>query len=118
MSRTSVLRIVEFLYPSAVVRLHVSKLAQDAAARGALARLGVWPPREVAQPVDSAASSAFKHGRERLESDHGWSPDYVEPSIVLLARIGESAAKRVVRPLKEKIRNGIEDSILIDRSLL
>jgi len=109
---------VKLFYATAIVRLHIAQLAENATARRALARLRIGATGKVAQPIDVAAPSAFKYRGERLKSDQRRIPDHVLASIVLLTRVGKSAPKRVVRPLKQQVRNRVEYGIMVNRLLL
>jgi hypothetical protein len=113
MSGTSVLGIVEFLNSSAVMRLNIAKLAQDSPARWTLPRLGVRSAHKIAQPIDSAATSAFENGWKRHEAHHCRSTNDVAASIVLLPRVRKAAPKSVIWPLKEEVRDGVEYGVLV-----
>jgi hypothetical protein len=73
---------------------------------------------EVAQAIDSTTPSALEYGRKWFESNHRRSADRVKASIVLQPWVRETATKVVIRPLKEKIRHGIEHRVLVNRPFL
>jgi hypothetical protein len=98
--------------------LNVTKLPQDASTCGALARLGVCTSRKIAQAEHSTASSALKYSRKGFESYYCRSTDHVETPVGSLTWVRKTAAKRIIRPLKQKVRNSIKYRILVDLFLL
>jgi len=118
MPGTGVLRVIQFFNSSTVVRLNITKLPENPPTGWTLAGLGVLAAREIPQPVDAPATSAFEYRRERLESDQCGSANRVKTSVVRLAWIGKTATECVIRPLKEQIGDGVEYRVLIDRLFL
>jgi hypothetical protein len=69
MPGTGVLRVIQFFNSSTVVSLNITKLPEDPPTGWTLAGLGVRAAREILQPVEAPATSAFEYRWERLESD-------------------------------------------------
>jgi hypothetical protein len=98
--------------------LDIAKLPQNPATGWALAGLSILATCEIPQAVDAPATSAFEYRWERLEPDQCGRTNRVEASIVPQAWVGKTATERVIRPLKEKISDGVEYRVLVDRLLL
>lgn len=118
MTAAGVLRVKELFDAPAIMRLHVAKLSKDAAANWAMLRMRVYAPRQVAEPVDPAATAALQQGRKRIEADCCWRPNRIETPIRDVPRVRETSPKCFVLPLKKKIGHGVENRILINGSFL
>jgi hypothetical protein len=68
--------------------------------------------------VNTATSSALQQRRKWVETNRGRGSNDIQTPIVLLARIGKTWPKGIIRPLEEKVGKSVENRILIDRLFL
>jgi hypothetical protein len=109
---------VQLFHTSAIVGLDISQLPKNTPAGRTLARLCVRATREIAQSIYLAAPPAFEYGRERLKPNQRRAPDRVKAPIVLLTRVCKPTSESIVRPLEQKVGNGVKNRVMIYRFLL
>jgi hypothetical protein len=104
---------MQFFDSSAIVRLDVTKLAEEPVAGRAVSWLGIRATNQIPQTIYAATSPAFEQCGKGFKSNARRGTNYIEPPIVFPPWIRKPSTKSCVCPLEKQICDCTEERIPI-----